>query len=530
MAFGALLKGDASVPQNELLTVFTQFGLAGLLGFLIGLERAMGSGEDVHTGIRDFTMFALLGALSAFVGIQYDNSWLIVAGFVGFLTIIVSGYWADLRKHATRDIGITTEVAAVIAFFLGALVVKGAMALSIALAIFTVAILSQKQAVVSFRSKIQLYELEAALKFLVITFIILPVLPQKALNTYFEVTVGVVTAVDQETREVGIELQEGRVVVPGDVLSLYDRSEKFIGGATATRADAGVVSARFEDRDIDQVTQGSGVTMDQLGLPVITTMLSALNPYKIWLIVVLVSFISFVGYILIKIIGSSAGIGLTGLIGGLVSSTVTTLSFARRSKETPAWNQNFAVAVILASSVMFPRLLLQISIVNRELMRSMALPIIVMGVTGLVLAGYYFFRSKQATTEAQEVSFSNPFSLKAAVTFGLVFSVILMVTRLAVTYLGNAWLPIVAIVSGLTDADAIAFSLSDAQRAGIVTLDWASFNLVLGALSNTYMKLFLVLTLGDRGLFKRCLVSFIIIGAAGIVTMFLYYDLSEIPV
>jgi uncharacterized membrane protein (DUF4010 family) len=146
----------------------------------------------------------------------------------------------------------------------------------------------------------------------------------------------------------------------------------------------------------------------------------------------------------------------------------------------------------------------------------------------LLLAGYYFFRSKQTKMEVQEVSFDNPFSLQSAITFAAVFSVILVATRLAITYLGNAWLPVVAIVSGLTDADAIAFSLSDAQRAGIISLDWASFNLVLGALSNTFMKLFLVFTLGHRGLFRQLLVAFLVIGASGIITMFLYYDLSGI--
>ena len=103
-----------------------------------------------------------------------------------------------------------------------------------------------------------------------------------------------------------------------------------------------------------------------------------------------------------------------------------------------------------------------------------------------------------------------------------------MATRLAITYLGEAWLPVVAIVSGLTDADAIAFSLSDAQRSGLISLDWASFNVVLGALSNTFMKLFLVFSLGDRGLFKHLLLSVLVMGAAGIITMLLYYDLDRL--
>ena len=194
--------------------------------------------------------------------------------------------------------------------------------------------------------------------------------------------------------------------------------------------------------------------------------------------------------------------------------------------EFPDLNRNFAVAVVLASAIMFPRLLVEIAVVNQDLMKNMALPILVMGGAGLCLAAYFYLRSGREQVENPVMNFDNPFSLKAAINFALVFAVILVVTRLATTYLGSGWLPLVAIVSGLTDADAIAFSISDAQQAGIITLDWASFNLVLGALSNTFMKLFLVFALGHRGLFQRLLASFLIIGAAGIITMFFYYDFT----
>ena len=194
--------------------------------------------------------------------------------------------------------------------------------------------------------------------------------------------------------------------------------------------------------------------------------------------------------------------------------------------EFPDYNRNFAVAVVLAASIMFPRLLLEIAVVNQALMKSMALPILVMGGTGLCMAAYFYLRSHTAQTENPAMNFDNPFSLKSAINFALVFAAVLVITRLATTYLGNTWLPLVSIVSGLTDADAIAFSISDAQQAGIITLDWASFNLVLGALSNTFMKLFLVFTLGHRGLFRRLFASFSIIGAAGIITMIVYYDLT----
>jgi uncharacterized membrane protein (DUF4010 family) len=94
--------------------------------------------------------------------------------------------------------------------------------------------------------------------------------------------------------------------------------------------------------------------------------------------------------------------------------------------------------------------------------------------------------------------------------------------------LGEAWLPLVAIVSGLTDADAIAFSVSNLHRQGLVSLDWASFNLVLGALSNTFMKLALVFSLGHRELFTKLLWSFLGIGAVRIATMLIYYDLGAL--
>jgi uncharacterized membrane protein (DUF4010 family) len=285
------------------------------------------------------------------------------------------------------------------------------------------------------------------------------------------------------------------------------------------------VAGTYKGDRIDAVKTGTGAR-SRLGVEPVEEMLAALKPYKIWLIVVLVSGISFVGYVLIKLMGGGAGIGLTGLVGGLVSSTVTTLSFARRSVESPQANRLFAMAVILASSIMFPRLILEIAVVNQAMMRNIAVPLIAMGVTGFALAYLSYRGARNQSTAGATVEFDNPFSLKSAVTFGLVFATILMLTRVATTYLGNAWLPAVAIVSGLTDADAIAFSLSALQQGGLVSLDWASFNLVLGALSNTFMKLFLVLGLGHRGLFRQLLVSFLIIGAVGILTMILYYDLG----
>ncbi len=512
-----------ATEPTSLLTLFSQLGLACLLGFMVGLEREMGGSPNPHGGLRDFVMFALLGAVSALAALMYENSWLILVGFIGVLTLVVSGYWITVLRQKDEDTGITTEIAAIVTFFMGVLVMKGALVLGIALGIIVLAILSQKAAIKGFSTSVQRFELEAALQFLVITFIVLPILPNRSLDAYFTLPAGHVVEVMQDTAQVQIKPNRGYMFEPGTELPIYTEVAGHVGALQIQEVGAESISAHYSGEHLQLLEPGEELRAP-LGVGVISTLLSAINPYQIWLIVVLVSLVSFAGYTLIKVVGTSSGIGLTGLIGGLASSTVTTLSFAKRSLEMPQWNKNFAVAVILASSVMFPRLLLQIGIVNQALMKNMALPILVMGATGLVMAAFFYVRSKGEATQTAEMSFSNPFSLKSAITFGAVFATILMATRLAISYLGESWLPLIAVVSGLTDADAIAFSLSYAQQSGIISLDWASFNLVLGALSNTFMKLFLVFTLGHRGLFKNMAVAFLIIGASGIVTMYFYYD------
>jgi uncharacterized membrane protein (DUF4010 family) len=157
----------------------------------------------------------------------------------------------------------------------------------------------------------------------------------------------------------------------------------------------------------------------------------------------------------------------------------------------------------------------------------MVVPILVMAATGFGVAVWYYHRSRNDEGTTETLTLSNPFSLKAALTFELVFATILMITRRAITYLGDAWLPVVALISGLTDADAISFSLSDAQQDGLISLDWAAFNAVLGAIANTIMKLALVFSLGDRGLFKKLLGPVLVISASGLITAFIYYDLSS---
>ena len=514
-----------SLGNQDLLDIFLKFGVAGLLGFLIGLEREMAGSDNPHAGLRDFLLFALLGSTSAFASQQFDTYWLLIAGFVGFLTLLISGFWADHDKSGTHDAGITTEAAAILTFFLGVLVMVDLLIIAVALAIVTLAILSQNTKLQAFRQRVRHFELEAALKLLIITFIVLPILPKLSLDGYFSLPLGKIQSLDEARQQLTVQLAYPQELDSGESITIYENSGRSLGTIVVQQASPNQLVADYDNEAVAALGAGAELRAE-IGVRVLTVMLSAIQPYKVWLIVILVSFISFIGYVLVKIFGSSAGIGLTGLVGGLASSTVTTLSFAKRSKESPQLNRDFAIAIILASTIMFPRLLLQIAVVNQQMMLRMAVPILIMAATGIAVAAFYYLRPSGQSGTSETLTLSNPFSLKSAISFALVFASILMLTRLAITYLGDTWLPLVALISGLTDADAIAFSVSDAEQAGLISVDWAAFNVVLGATANTFMKLFLVLTLGDRKLFKNLLAAVLIISASGLISSLLYFDFS----
>ena len=515
------------VNDSALIDIFLRFGLAALLGFAIGLERTLGLDDksQQHTSLRDFVLFALLGAISTFIAVELNSVLVFVAGTLCFIVLVLSGYWRDYLRDPEGDPGITTEAAAVLTFFLGALIIKGSVVTAIAVGIVVLAILSQGSALRAFSRNVKRFELDAALKLLVISFIVLPILPQASLDRYLSLPLGEVEAVEENNQRFVLDLVPGVAYEIGEQLRIYDAEGNALGPVEVEGISDSEMTGRYLGDQMERIRAGTQLRAE-FGIRVVSVMLSAVRPYKIWLIVILVSFISFVGYVLVKVFGSSAGIGLTGLVGGLASSTVTTLSFARRSLESPALNQHFMIAILLASTVMFPRLLMQIAVVNQALMMQMAVPIMAMAATGFGLALWYFLRARKQSSAAETLTLSNPFSLKSALSFALVFASILMVTRLAITYLGEAWLPVVALVSGLTDADAIAFSVSDAQQDGLISLDWAAFNAVLGAIANTFMKLMLVYSLGDKGLFKKLIGPVVIIGIAGLGSAFLYYDLS----
>ena len=187
---------------DELLNNFGQFGLAILLGILIGLERELRDSEHSTLGLRDFVLFALFGAFSTFLGMEYNMPWIIGLAFIGMLLLLISQYWVD-RQYGP---GITTEMAALITFFLGVLIQSGESELAVALAIVTLGVLFPKASIKQMSAKVLPRELEAVLLFLAISFIVLPILPNQNLNHLATFEAGTVSELDIATKRVTIKI------------------------------------------------------------------------------------------------------------------------------------------------------------------------------------------------------------------------------------------------------------------------------------------------------------------------------------
>jgi uncharacterized membrane protein (DUF4010 family) len=242
-----------------------------------------------------------------------------------------------------------------------------------------------------------------------------------------------------------------------------------------------------------------------------------LNPAQIWLLVVLVSGIGFLGYILMKVLGTEEGIGLTGLLGGLVSSTATTISFAGRSKTSAGLSGALAQGILLASAVMFPRMLVEVAIVNASLLRMVSIPLGAMLVAAVTIVFVLWRRGSE--NEAQDttaVKLGNPLRWQTAVTFALVFAVVLIVVRAANEYLGSTGVYVASILTGLTDVDSITLSVADLSLLGELDAKVASMAIALAALVNTTVKGVMAMSLGSPGLRRVVLRAVAIVLAAGI--------------
>jgi uncharacterized membrane protein (DUF4010 family) len=408
-----------------------EFGSALGLGVLIGMERQRTLGEsESFAGVRTFSLVALFGAISVYASEQSGLPWIVGLVFLAIAALVLTAYYATARKD---EIGATTEVSVLITFFVGCICAWGEVGVAGAITVVAMLLLSLKGWLHDLAERIEPSDVEATLKFAIITLIILPLVP----NTNF-----------------GPE-----------------------------------------------------------GLEVI-------NPYKTWLMVVLIAGLNFIGYILVKVLGREHGFGITGLLGGLVSSTAVTLGFSQRSRAEPNLTPVLALAILLAWTVMFFRVVVEVGVVNFSLAKNLAMGMLLMGAVSLAISLLLFRRGRSKKT-AEVESGNNPFELGDAIKFGGLFAVVIFVASAAQVYFGDTGLYVAGALAGLTDVDAIALSMANLARQDPASSQAAARTIVIAVISNTMVKCGMAIWLGAPSMRRTMVPITIALALSGIGAAFL---------
>ena len=390
----------------NLTTTFLQLGIALGLGLLVGLQRE--SVASRLAGVRTFPLITVFGALCALSAAHFGG-WIVAAGLVALAALIFVAKMSEFKDTATADYGLTTEVAMLLMFGVGAYIVVGERIVAIVVGASVAVLLQFKTELHGLTARFSAENLRAIMQFVLISLVILPVLPDRT----------------------------------------YDRY-------------------------------------------------AVLNPRNIWLMVVLIVGISLGGYILYKFFGERAGLVLGGILGGLISSTATTVSYAKRTADAPEGSRLAGVVIMIASTIVFARLLLEVALVAPGFLPFAAPPLVIMFALFALLSVASWFRVKRAQTSMPEQA--NPSELKSALFFGAVYAFVRFAVAAAKDWFGNSGLYAVAALSGLTDTDAI--TLSTAQLVGGQLLSpQDGWRLILVAgMSNLLFKAVLVATLGAKKL------------------------------
>ncbi len=412
--------------------LFEQLGIALALGILVGLQRERA--DPVIAGLRTFPIITMLGTLAAAMDMSRDaQGWIIAAGFVSIVAVVSVTNLHRLR-HPDSDFGMTTEVAILMMYAVGAYLVVGHRVVSVAAGAVVAVLLQFKPELHGMATRLGDQDLRAIMTFVLITCIVLPVLP----NTTYD------------------------LVAP----------------------------------------------------------LNVLNPFEIWLMVVLMVGISLSGYLAYKFVGRNAGIMLGGILGGAVSSTATTISYAKRTRAEAAHGRMAALVIVIASSVSFVRVLIEIFLVAPQQFIILAPPILVMMSVGVLVAVVTWLRVQREPVEPPAPK--NPTQWRSAVVFAVLYAGVLMALAAAKAYLGGQGLYGIAIVSGLTDMDAITLSISRMVRlganGGLATSDaWRL--IVVASLGNLVFKWLMAAAAGGPALRRHLALLFAAPFAAGCLVL-----------
>ena len=432
--------------------LFIGIFLSVLLGALVGVQREMkiqkGNYQD-FAGFRTFTFICLLGFLIGYLSFEVlNNPYLIIISIFSFFFLLIISYYV-LSKKYKNYVSETSQISAMLVFLVGLFISLKMYYVSITVAIVITLFLVLGTSLHNFAKRLNSDEVFATLKFAIISFLILPILPNKSygfLDVPFLSTI---------------------------LLNFFS----------------------YESLKAFEI----------------------FNLYHIWLMVVFISGITYIGYILIKVLGSRKGIFVTGVLGGLMSSTALTSSFSIESKKLKTFSSPLAIGITLASSIMFFRIIFEVAIVNWSLLGEVIF-LSIMGFVGLLTGLYFYFRNSEKKHNGNFEQ-KSPFTLGPAIGFALFFLVILFLSKLFTILLGDEGLYLVAFFSGFADVDVITLTLSKLALDGVISNNVAATGIFIAAVANTLFKGAIAYFLGSRKLSKKVLTTFILIILTGLVTL-----------
>lgn len=248
-----------------------------------------------------------------------------------------------------------------------------------------------------------------------------------------------------------------------------------------------------------------------------------INPRNIWLMITLIVGISVVGYFIYKFVGKKVGIISNGILGGLISSTATTVSYARKTADNSSISKTAVFVIVTASAISFVRVLFEVGVVIPQHLKTIAVPIgAVVVFMALVAVALFYLINKKNSEDDKMPEPKNPAQFKSALVFGLLYGFILLAVAFTKEKFGNNALYIISIISGLTDVDAITLSLSQLIKEGTlkVAIGWKL--ILLAGLSNMLFKGVMAIVLGAKEIVKWIIISFGITIAFGLLVMFLW--------
>jgi uncharacterized membrane protein (DUF4010 family) len=410
------------------LPVLHQLGIAVGLGLLVGLQRERSASRIA--GVRTFPLITVLGVFCGVAAPSYGG-WVVAAGLVGLAALAGVANVVQIRS-AELDPGMTTEVAGLVMFMIGVALTAGLVLEAIVAGAGVALLLHWKTQLHSLAGRIEPEEFDSLMRFILITLVVLPVLPNQGYGPY------------------GI-----------------------------------------------------------------------LNPFRIWLMVVLIVGISLAGYVAFRLFGAKLGTLAAGILGGLISSTATTISYSRRTREHPERSPAAALIVALASTVVFARVLMEIAVVAPSMMSATAGPIVaMMGVMLLVCVALYAAGIGSRELELRDED--PPSDLGSAVMFGLLYAGVLLAVAFAKQHWGDQGLYAVAAISGLTDMDAITLSTAELMRAEQLPPSTGWRLILVGSLANLVFKGGVVAALGHPRLRRRISIAFTAALVAGVGILFLW--------